>query len=262
MADVSKTTAKKLANSSAVVSAIEVQGASIAERAQGVLFPSDDGAPDLASLVAQLGVRLKLVEDGLREAEAVYLAELTDNDAARAARDDADSRLRTVLVNAKSVVGASYGDRYAARVGLGTPLERRPDLVLAQARNAERLIAEVEPPESQLGGASIDRAALARSIGEAANPLEQALRDIDREQREDQQVMIRRDEAAELWDRVYSATANMLVSLAQAAGEDALAERIRPTARRRLGIDEPAEPVEPSEPTDPVTDAPTEPTEP
>lgn len=254
MADVSRTTARKLANSSAVVSAIEVQGTSIAERAQAVLFP--EGDVDLVAMVTQLGVRLKLVEDGLREAEAAYLAERTDNDAARAARDDADAALRSVMTRSKSMASGAYGDRYAARVGLGKALERRPDLFLAQARNAERLLSEVETPAAELGG-GFDPAALATAIGAAATPLEEALRDIDREAREDQQAMIRRDEAAELWDRVYAATANMLVSLAQAAGDDALADRIRPTDRRRLGIDDPA----PVEPSDPTTDTPTGPTE-
>jgi hypothetical protein len=249
MGDISKITARKLANSEAVRSALEVQGPSIAAKAQPVLFPGE-GAPDLIAMVTRLTGTLQSAEDGLRDAEAAYLAERTDNDAVRHARDDAQAELSEVLVGAKSLISATYGERYASRVGLGDPIESRAALIAAQARNAARLVASTEPPAPKLG-ANVDRAALASAIDAAAAVLEQALRDLAREEREDQQAMVRRDDAAEKWDRAYSAVASVLVAFARAAGEDALADRVHPTDRRRLGLEDPPAEDNPATPVDP-----------
>lgn len=258
MAEVSRATATKLANGSAVVSAIEVQGMRIAQRAKTSLFGESADAPDLEALVAQLGVTLKLSGDGLRTFEAEYLAERTDDAAVRAARDEALANGSAVYMDVKSLVSTAFGAGYASRVGLSGATERRPDLFAAQARNAQRLLATVEPPESRFGGAAIDVAALSSQIDAAVTPLEQALRDLDRESRENQAAMIRRDEAAEHWDTVYVFVANTMVELAKAAGEHALAERLRPTDRRRAGVEGPTDGPEPSGPT---TDEPGGPTE-
>ena len=146
MAEVSRATATKLANGSAVVSAIEVQGMRIAGRARAALFGDNPDAPDLEALVTQLGMTLKLQNEDLRRYEAEYLAERTDDDAVRAARDEALANGTTVYVNIKGLVSAAFGARYAARVGLGGATERRPDLFAAQARNAQRLLTDVPPP--------------------------------------------------------------------------------------------------------------------
>lgn len=259
MAEVSKTTADRLAHSSAVVAAIEVQGATIAEKAQEALFEKKK-APALASFVEQLGKVLRVAEDDLRAKDASYLAELTNDEGVRSERDAADAALRELLIGARSIIVGAYGSAFAASVGLGTNIERRPDLLVAQSRNVGQLLTTKKAPASKVGKTKIKLSDIASSLEAGASELERKLAAVERDRREAQTAMVARDQATERWERVYGAVAEILVGLAFVAGEDELAARIKPTARRRAGIPDVTEPAEPpADDVEPPTDEPVAP---
>jgi hypothetical protein len=261
MALVSKTTGDRLTTSGAVVAAIEVQGEEIAAKAQRALFEKKQSV-DLAQLVQDIGKVLRHSEDELRQTDAAYLAELTDDEGVREAREAAHVELSDRVISARSMVVGAYGAAFAAGVGLGPQLERRADLLVAQARNAAKLLRKKRPAGAKVGNAKLVLTDIADAIDESAENLSSALSAVERERREAQTAMIARDKAAERWERVYGGVAEILVGLAFIAGEDELALRIRPTARKRAGasgvdtpvdagdevVEQPSEPAEIEEP--------------
>jgi hypothetical protein len=243
MAEVSKVTGDRLSVSGAVVAAIEVQGQVIADKAEDVLRLRKK--VDLNVFVAELGKVLRGAENDLRITDAAYLAELTDDADVRAERDAADAGLREALVGARSMVVGAYGATFASSVGLGANLERRSDLLVAQAQNASKLLRGKRAPSAKIGKLKLPLAAIADSIDEASSALSHALTAVERERREAQTAMIARNHAASRWERIYGAVAEIVVGLASVAGEDELALRIRPTARKRAGIVEAPETTPP-----------------
>jgi hypothetical protein len=69
-----------------------------------------------------------------------------------------------------------------------------------------------------------------------------------REEREAEQALTKRDAAVAAFEPVYTGVAEIAAGLLELAGQGELAGRVKPTVRRRAGLDLPA--VEPEAPPD------------
>jgi hypothetical protein len=76
---------------------------------------------------------------------------------------------------------------------------------------------------------------LADAIDEKLAPLATALSDLVTEHRQLQAAMSRRDAEVEEWNEVYVNGAAAFAWLARMAGQDAVAQRVRPAVRRSRG---------------------------
>jgi hypothetical protein len=94
---------------------------------------------------------------------------------------------------------------------------------------------------------------LADQLAAGAAQVRDALGAWKQEEREGQTAMNARDDAETKLRRTYSTVADMFTAYASMAGLDAVADRVRPTARRRAGLPEPVD-AEVGEPT--VTEEP------
>ena len=81
--------------------------------------------------------------------------------------------------------------------------------------------------------------------------LASALSDVARDLRETQMAQSQRNEAVDRWRQNYSMVANLIEGLLRAAGFHHVADRVRPTRRRRAGETEPEDTLQP-----PIGDAP------
>jgi hypothetical protein len=88
-------------------------------------------------------------------------------------------------------------------------------------------------PTDDLIPVDLDR--LRGRLIEAADKLATGLDHIERERREAQQTLLQRNTASSEWARVYAGVGDAFVALASLAGFDDVAQRIKPTARRRAG---------------------------
>ena len=93
-------------------------------------------------------------------------------------------------------------------------------------------------PTPLFEGVTLSLEALAGRIEAARLPLEAALNDVSREERELQSTMSERDKATARWSRTYAGVAMIVSGMATLAGLDDLAAKVKPTERKRAGIAE------------------------
>ncbi|HEX2956927.1 MAG TPA: hypothetical protein VHO70_08840 [Chitinispirillaceae bacterium] len=86
---------------------------------------------------------------------------------------------------------------------------------------------------------------MSEKVQAAAN----TLRNIKREEKELELAVKDRDISITNWQKVFSASATIFAEILKLGGRNDLAERVRPTARRVSGTEEP--PVEPETPVTP-----------
>ncbi len=165
-------------------------------------------------------------------AEAGHAAELSDDAGVRAQRDAAALAVRGELVQLRPTLEATAGSAYAVAVGLTGPTPDDP-MVLHRLATVVAAGLRREPlPPSKLPGYTLPAGTLADSLTEAAGRLAQALEAMARETKENQETLQKRDEALASYTAVFRAVASLTSVLLAAGGQDVLAGKVRPSARR------------------------------
>lgn len=237
MSNVSKLVADKLVASRAVRTAGEVHSKAIAEGVERWLFDGEKPRKlSVGELCELLVERLGAHERGLELAERAHQAELGDDAAPRERREAASVALRAALISTSELVRGAYGEGYSKLVGLEAPLADRDDLLVQQARSSAERLRSTAPTGKPRDGAAIDRNALGKALQNDGAILDAALESVQREEKEAQQTRIVRDQAEAGWARSYDVVGGVLELFARAAGQDEIADRVRPTARRRSGV--------------------------
>ena len=208
-----------------------------------------------------LGANIDHKTETMMASELAYVTEQADDPETRARRDAAVEPVATSVSRARVRIESVLGDDGLASYGLKKPLPRQPQEVADYVRVVIKLMRDKPRIVDDKVGGVLDTTVLADALEAVLAPLEQALIDVQTEQRELEGAMIRRDDQVSDWHEVYQGGATALTGLYRLAGQLALSQRVRPTVRRASGI-EPA-PVE-GEPVElPAPDAPgdAEPTE-
>ncbi len=245
MADVSKLVSERIAITRTLTSSISVHGAEVAPAIDDALF-SGSPPPGFTALVLlqALGAAAQRAVDDLSATNQAHAAELADDGEPRAARDGARDELRAGLIGIRSTLSGVYGATLLAAYGLAGETPSEAEHLIEAASTTEGLLRNrplTEAPKQE--GVSVDPKALADSLKARVEALRAALGDVRREEREAQVTLQRRNAATATWNKVYQGVADTLTGLFELAGEGELADRVRPTARRRAGLTE-AEDVE------------------
>lgn len=219
-----------------LVTSIRQHAEAIGVPFEKLLFP--DGVPPNLTLVMFLLALADTAERiyGVLALADVQLAqELSDDAGFRTERDDAEDAMRILLHRAQGAMIAGWDERALEAVGLGGALPRGGDLLAQLGRTAAGRIetAELGPPLI-----AIDRPALASLLRDGAARVERSLVDVTREEREAEELRAARDQADDEARRVYSGFADAFAGFALALGHVEVADRVRPTARRRAGLPE------------------------
>lgn len=185
---------------------------------------------------------LESVTDRLFDVALALARERADDPDHRDERDRLVKKLRGKLERSRKSLEAAR-DGLSRRFGLDGNTPRVPARLEKFAVNVVRAL-RADNTTYGGGGLSVDTGELANDI----EPLQQELSDkvveLAGEEREAEALLVEREEILEEWERVYRSVAHMLQGAYQLAGEDELADRIRPTIDRASG----AEPPEGDEP--------------
>ena len=109
-----------------------------------------------------------------------------------------------------------------------------------QAKVVHAALAKGAPKAAPKKGRTLDFAALAEDLLVHVTALEAALKNVKREEREAEQALTKRDAAVAAFEPVYTGIADITAGLLELAGQGDLASRVKPTVRRRAGLDLPA----------------------
>lgn len=221
---------------------VEVAALTHAEEAAAALAPlleaelaEGETLPDLALLQRLLGRALATQSAAMVAADELHNAELDDDFAPRSRRDEVTAELYRRLVGIRGAAAELYGaERSAALLGVDGATAQQPD---ALRRQAERLMARLRDPAFELPppllpGVAVDPASWVEILEPAATAVGEVLRELDRETREAETSFKNKTAAMAAYDRVFLSVARLLEALYRSAGEELLADRVRPSGRR------------------------------
>lgn len=204
--------------------------------------------PDV-SLLSELFMRwLADAESSLVAADLAHERELADDAEPRRRRDQHAAGLREQLIELRELLNALYGPEAAAALGMSgdTPIDA---LALSrQGKNVLAALSSVRLPKPRRRGAELSVKEIESELKPVVAALDQALADVARESREAEATLSARDSAWAEFERRYSVTTSVFAALLAAAGETALAERLRPTPGRKSRPEPEPEPA-PTPPT-------------
>lgn len=236
----SKQVSDRVAITRPVRHALHVHGPEIAPALEKLLFPA--GAPQnltILGLLSALENALARYASDLLDADQNHANELADDNGYRAGRDEKIAELRNYHSSLRDVVTRNYGQAVAVAYGLAVALPEDAQALLGIAKNSSTLLRSrplTEAPKNK--SLKIDPIAAADDLDEHRNALGTALEDVEREKREAQITQTAKDAQLAKWPVIYSGVADTAAALFVLAGRPDLAERVRPTARRRAGTPE------------------------
>ncbi len=254
-AKVSRMVSDRVSITNTVASAVVIHGPEAAPELEKMLFP--DGPPQgltVAAVLAALGGLLARRTEALIAADRTHAVELADDDECRARRDERISDLRGYLSSLRANLTGNYGPALPVAYGLPAAIPDDAASLLTLAGNVEHLLRNrplTELPKRQ--SLALDPVATADDLQAAAAELQGALGDVEREKREAQLTLTTKNEALAEWAQGYQGVADAVSALFALAGKQELADKVKPTARRRAGLPEaddtpPAPPAPPAAP--------------
>lgn len=231
-----------------VLAAGQTHGGVLGPALQEALSPylkRGETLPDVR-LLSELFMRwLAESESSLVAADLAHERELADDAEPRRRRDQQAALLREQLIELRELLSALYGPEAAAALGMSgdTPIDA---LALSrQGKNVLSALASVRLPKPRRRGAELSPKEVESELKPIVAALDQALADVAREAREAEATLSARDTAWAEFERRYSAATGVFFALLSAAGETALAERLRPAAPRRSRPEPEPEPPTP-----------------
>ncbi len=230
MAELSRAVTLSVRSADAVVAAATTHASTV----RGALSKTlGAGAGDAAVVLLQAGATsLKGSKETLLSAETAHVIELSDDIPVRKERDAARVALREELVRLRPTVEAAAGVDYLARIGLLGITPDDPSEMQRQAAVVSAGLRREALPPSLLPGYALPAAELATRLDEKARRMGAAMEAINREAKENQETLQKRDRALAEFNTVFRAVANLTSVLLASGGEDGLAARVRPSARR------------------------------
>lgn len=266
---ISKLIADRVAILRTVRAALHVHTPEIVADLEKFLFPA--GPPQnltVEGFLMALENGLVRYCDGLIIADENHATELADDGAYRAKRDADIQELRNYHTSLRDVVARNYGPEVTVAYGLAGALPEDAQMLLNTSKNAAKLLRSRPLKETARNKSlKLDPIAAADDLDAYHTALTTSLEDVEREKREAQITLSAKDAQIARWPVVYSGTADAAAALFVLAGRPELAEKVRPTARRRAGTPEaedtttppggnlpvpPVTPVPPAPPASPI----------
>lgn len=239
MARNSKRVANRMTVSNTVSASLRIHGPEVApDLATGVFAGPGGGKVDPATLLSLLNDVLEHAGAELAEADLAHAAELADDEEPRQARDAAAGAIREKLLSLRDLISGAYSAPIAASFQLGEALPETPMLLVQRAKTVARALRETKPKAApKHASLKLNLTSLADELDEVCEPLQSALTDVQREEREAQATLLRKNRATAEWERIYDGVTHMAYGAYILAGRADLAARIEPTVRKRSGTD-------------------------
>jgi hypothetical protein len=220
-----------------VIAAARSHGEAVQHAAHQTLrlvLKKDEATPDFTTMTEYLARSLERVTETMIAADDAHEAELRDDAAPRGQRDASAAALIEAIGEMREIGVGLLGSKAMGSLGLDAPCPRDP---AALARFAAQISVtlrkfDAKKIKSRVRGASFHADEWADRIDELRSTLDTSLADVAREQREAIATQSAKDKAIEAYDDLFGRTANLLSALLRYGGDEALAKRLRPSARR------------------------------
>ncbi|MFT3768041.1 MAG: hypothetical protein QM820_21540 [Minicystis sp.] len=240
MAKLSKQVDNRLIVSGKVVASARTHAAEIAkvlaakaEEAQGAAKAPP--AKHFEATIEAYAATLEHSAATLRSAELTYSAEQADDVAPREKRDKLTADAFGLMVKVRSTVESTMGAAGLKTYGLEGETPRSPRAVASHMGNVVSLMEKQPATVTDELGTTFDTKAAVAVINPKRDALESVLTDVDREARELEDALGKRDRAVEAWIDAYQGVATAFSGMCRLAGRKDLAERVRPTSRTVSG---------------------------
>lgn len=232
--DVSKTVADLRSSTRLVVQAAQVHGDDAVAGLVALLaahLPAGDFSGMLKAIFVALAAVLEESMQQLEAADITHRLELADDDPFRDLRDKVVGELYAVLVAVRRIIEGGYGPEAPKEAGFKGSIERQADLLVDRAQAVIERLAAFEGRATLDDAVEVKPARLVERIRVAKAPVEAAKREVDREKREAETTLARRDAAWAHHVQRFRLVANALVALLALAGLEAQASKVRPSQR-------------------------------
>ncbi|MFP4417584.1 MAG: hypothetical protein ACOC41_03890 [Chitinivibrionales bacterium] len=153
-------------------------------------------------------------------------------------REERIAELRDLIIRIRNMIVSIYGRSKAQEYGMKGNTPRNPDMLVSYAFRVSRNLEEkpeLGPPSHDYF--SFDAPAVIRSLREKAAALQEVLILKDRDLRENQALIAKRNRKEKEWEKLYTGVAQIASALYIIADHERLAKAVRPTHRRRRGLE-------------------------
>jgi hypothetical protein len=223
-----------------VVASIRANADLVAPKIQRDLYPEDpEGTQVRTGYLARADALERKVQTLDLRAQAV-LAERGDDTALANEHEAAKQALRQRIIRTRSFGEGAFDAAVMAQLGLTGETPRDPDALLTYGAHAAKQLRAVPLPaiDEEEEGASFKAERHATLIESGVARLHAATQALADDARDEQKALKARNEAEEDLRTAYIAAAAVFAGDAVAAGHRDIADRVRPTARRRDGLPE------------------------
>ncbi len=250
---VSKMVTDRIASANWVAQAADTHASRIGTELDSIMsshLRAGETAPDWKLVVRLLGRHLISDLDQLEAADEAHDREQTEDVAARRARDEASEQLYASLVALRGGLEANMGSEVVKQLGFtGRTREAPQALVRSALQVAERLPRVTANRSPVFAGFQFDATAAQAGLRDQAGIVEQALKNLQREERESEATLVEKQRALDQHDNVFTGSAGMLSSLFRLVGDHELARRIKPSETRPGETEEPVQSPDTTPPT-------------
>ena len=237
---VSKAIADRVAINNTVISAINTHGPEFIPKLEQELFPN--GLPatlNTEGFVFAFRDLLVRQNQTLIQVDLTHAGELSDDDQYRIVRDEATATLRQLASIVRANLHSGYGLGIASAYGMKEAMPEDLLTLVAYAQNAAKLLASRPLSEPcKFSSMAVNAPAASADLYAASAALKTALEDVERERREAQVTLSAKNQALAGWPSRYQDVANATMAFCGIGGRADLAERVKPTTRRRAGLPE------------------------
>lgn len=236
MAELSQTASNLKQIAGTVTSALRTHAprvsAKLIERVYGGSPPTN---LTIEQFVLDMADHLDGSSDHFAQAATRVLKEVAEDKQASSTVQVALGESRSELISQRAYIEGAHGAGAAAKLGYAGETPEEPESLIEAMRTIEEKLRTQELPGPLPGRQPVARTGLADILAERRGKLEQAIGENRTEDRQTQAARSDRERERLDWDLDYPGVANIGVGLFLLAGEEQLAEMVRPTARRRKG---------------------------
>lgn len=222
----------------AVAAAGRTHAADVATALSDLFSPQleqGESMPDIELLIKLAARTLDVADKNMVAADEAHIRELADDAPSRDARYESADGLSDELVELREWLAGLYGAKSLERFGFAGPTPADP---VALSRFAGSVVTALQDqktpwPKPRQSGLNWDPSDTIARIESKRAELDKHIEDVAREVREGQATQRTKNDAIAAYDERFGRVATFLVGIFRLAGETALADRVRPSSRRR-----------------------------
>ena len=202
-------------------------------------FLGEEYGPPTEKLMKASAGKLEKSTATMVAADEAHIAELDDDAAFRTERDKSAKDIRVTCMDLRELTTTMFGAEYCKAIGYEGNTPEDPLMLHRLATRIVDRIEKVDMPKPRFEGMTFDPTSWKKRLQAPADKLGTVLKKTATEDREAEQTIGAKDDAMTAYDDVFSKTAGLVSALLRIAGEEDLAQRVRPVKSRPGRISEP-----------------------